>query len=299
LQKIAADKDAGAADRVAAIEALAELRAVSADVFKPLLEAGQPIDVRVAAVAALASTDRLAAASAAVPLLAETIEQQHVGSVLGVFLSRKGGPEALAKAINTAGPAFPAKAAERCRDVLHARGRGDAALTDALNRAMGVSPDTPAYSEAYVKELAADTATKGNRERGQQLYENKLVSCAACHAIGGKGGTLGPDLTGIGRGLTPEFVVESVLWPRRAVKEGFLSLSISTKDGSEYSGYAISEDATELRLRDVATNSVQRIPKTSIAKRINAGTIMPEGLTASLSRQELCDLMAYLTRLGK
>jgi putative heme-binding domain-containing protein len=94
-------------------------------------------------------------------------------------------------------------------------------------------------------------------------------------------------------------MIESVLWPRRAVKEGFLSISVSTKDGSEYSGYAISEDATEMRLRDIATNTTQRIAKASIAKRINAGTIMPEGLTASLTRQELCDLIAYLVGLGK
>jgi putative heme-binding domain-containing protein len=285
---------------VAAIEGTVGAGFFSHNDARLLWQPEQPAAVRIAAVTGLAANPvRLeTAAAGAVPMLEEFTEPQQLGAVLSAFLSRKGGSAALADQIKASGKLSP-KAAERLRDVLHSRGRDDPALTEALNRAMGVTADTPAYSEQFVKDIVAETQKSGDAARGQKLYREKLVACAACHTINGQGGNLGPDISGIGRGLTPDFIVESVLWPRRAVKEGYLSISVSTKTGDEYSGYAISEDATELKLRDVATNTIQRIPKSAIAKRTNAGTIMPDGLTAGLSRQELCDLIAYLTSLGK
>jgi putative heme-binding domain-containing protein len=286
--------------RVAAIEAMGEMGVFTymGDAM-PLIMGDHPAAVQIAAVGALASDpDRTLAANAALWLLARFTDPRDIAAVMAPLLARKGGSEALADSIKNF-TKFPPKAAERVRDMMHSRGRDDRALIEVLNQVMGVTPDTPPYNEAFVRDLVAETQKTGDAARGKTLYENKLVSCAACHAINGKGGNLGPDISGIGRGLTPDFIVESVLWPRRQVKEGFLSISVSTKTGDEYSGYAVSEDATELKLRDDATNTVQRIAKSAIAKRTNAGTIMPDGLTAGLSRQELCDLMAYLINLGK
>ncbi|QOV88860.1 PVC-type heme-binding CxxCH protein [Humisphaera borealis] len=297
LKSIAGDGTAGAAVRVAAIDALGDWKALKTGEFAPLTKPDQPMAVRIAAIGAMDAVDRPAAASAAVGLLGSTDKDEDVGAVLAIFLSRKGGPAALGKAIASA--SLSPKSAQKCLDVIHARGRDDAALVDALKSAMGVSDATPPYSEDFVRQLSADAARNGDAKRGKTLYETKLVACAACHSIDGKGGNLGPDMSGIGRGLTSDYIVESVLWPRRQVKEGFLSISISTKSGDEFSGYAISETGEEMQLRDVATNTIQRIAKANIAKRVNAGTIMPEGLTAGLSREELQDLVAYLCHLGK
>ncbi|HEX8911996.1 MAG TPA: HEAT repeat domain-containing protein, partial [Humisphaera sp.] len=297
LQITAYDKAADVPVRVAAVEALGDVRAATAERLAPLMAADQPAEVRVAAVAALAASDRPAAAAAAAKLLASLEKDEQVAGLLAGFLSRQGGPEELAKAIGAAG--LPPKAAQRALDAMHARGRGDPPLVDALNKAMGVSADTPPYSEALVQSLVADSAKLGDAARGKALYQQKLTACAACHAISGQGGDLGPDLTGIGRGMTPELIVEAVLWPKRQVKEGYLSVSVVTKAGDDFTGYAESEDAAELRLKDVATGKVQRIPKPQIAKRTNAGTIMPDGLTATLKREELLDLLAFLRSLGR
>jgi len=298
LQTIAADAAVQPEVRVAAIDAAAELGSVQQQSLTTLLAAREPMSVRIAAVRALAATNRPAvAAGAAADLLPAAATNDEVGSLLSIFLSRRNGADVLAKAVRS-GQLTP-QTAQKCMEVMHARGRDDAALVEALNAVMGVSDATPPYSEQFVRQLSADAAKLGDAQRGKLLYDTKLAACAACHAIDGKGGNLGPDMSGIGRGLTSDYIIESVLWPRRQVKEGYLSISISTRDGDEYSGYAISEDADEIQLRDVATNTVQRIAKASIARRITAGTIMPEGLAAGLSREELQDLVAYLCQLGK
>lgn len=298
LRATAADAGQPIDVRTAAIAALGEMKLATSENVAPLLAKDQPLDVRRAAIDALASSNPTAAASAAAGVLPELKTDAEIADLLAVFTQRKGATAALAGKLKTA--KLSPQLAQRCLDVLHARGRDDPALSKTLNAILGVSDDTPPYSEKLVNDLAAAMKSSGDPTRGKALYNAKLATaCAACHSIDGKGGNLGPDLSNIGRGLTPEFIIESVLWPKRVVKEGYLSVSIATKDGGDFSGYVTSENATEIQLRDVATNTVQRIPKASITKRQDAGTIMPDGLTASLSPDEVRDLFAYLTHLGK
>jgi hypothetical protein len=49
----------------------------------------------------------------------------------------------------------------------------------------------------------------------------------------------------------------------------------------------------------MATQQVTTLRKAEMQSRTDAGSLMPEGLTASLSREELRDLIAYLASLGK
>jgi len=45
------------------------------------------------------------------------------------------------------------------------------------------------------------------------FLNNPVVACNRCHAIGGSGGGVGPDLTGVGQRLTAEKILESILDP--------------------------------------------------------------------------------------
>ena len=120
------------------------------------------------------------------------------------------------------------------------------------------------------------------------------VACAACHKRGDAGGTLGPELSAVGAGLPVELIIEAVLWPRRQVKEGFLSTTLTTKLGGSVSGYVQAENAEYIVIRDAATGIDQRVLRSMIASRQDAGTLMPPGLTASLSRTALRDLIRFL-----
>ena len=70
------------------------------------------------------------------------------------------------------------------------------------------------------------------------------------------------------------------------------------KDGSQWSGFKAAETRTELKLRGV-DGTETRLLKSNIQQRTDAGTIMPDGLTDTLSHQDKLNLLKYLIALGK
>src|SRR6185436_937444 len=140
---------------------------------------------------------------------------------------------------------------------------------------------------------------QGDAARGEKVFRGALTNCVSCHAIGGAGGKVGPDVSAVGTGLPIDLVIESVLWPNRQVKEGFMTTAVITKNDQIYQGFHASEDKQTLILRDPAKEELIRIPIADIAKRKEVGSVMPEGLTNGLTRAELRDLIRFLSDLGK
>jgi quinoprotein glucose dehydrogenase len=63
------------------------------------------------------------------------------------------------------------------------------------------------------------------------------------------------------------------------------------------SGLVHSEDKKALRLLDLASGKIATVQAEAILRRTKGGTVMPPGLTASLTRAELRDLIKYLSTL--
>ena len=156
-------------------------------------------------------------------------------------------------------------------------------------------PTTPHWSSR-----SPPTATaEGNAAHGREVYQAKLANCAACHKVAGQGGDIGPELSNVGKASPSEMIVESILWPNRQVKESYMSIKVLTGDGLLLQGYKLKETKDEVELRVTATGEVRRIAKSNIEQMADAGSLMPEGLTATMTSQELRDLVRYLSELGK
>ena len=80
-------------------------------------------------------------------------------------------------------------------------------------------PMTQPWSPTARRTLAG-TATL----TGAEVFASPKFACLSCHRVGDQGGIVGPDLSTTGLCLKPEEVVESLLWPRRQVKEGYRGL---------------------------------------------------------------------------
>jgi putative heme-binding domain-containing protein len=282
----------------AAAGALAALDGRAAiPVLTPFTSAERPPAVRVAAVAALGEVDLDLSAKRVAVLMARAEDQAQMAELMLPLLGRKGGSEALAKAL--AGVKLPPEPSKLAHRVVSAAGRGDTALVERLNRAIGLSSRKVAYSPDLVRQLASEARAKGNAARGRDVFASKLANCTACHHIGGRGGDLGPDLSSLGTGLTPELIVESLLWPNRQIKEGYMATQVTTSDGRLVTGYKVKETAEEVHLRDASTQKVLRIARKSIDEMSDVGSLMPEGLTAAMTREEIRDLIRYLSELGR
>jgi putative heme-binding domain-containing protein len=134
------------------------------------------------------------------------------------------------------------------------------------------SPATlgPAYSPDLVTQLVAAARGSGDVRRGAMVFRSPQFACVSCHKVGKAGGVIGPDLTRVGVCLTPELIVEAVLWPQRQVKEEYKAHSVLTADGKVHQGYRERETATELVLRDPATRALTHLAKRDIEERRRA-----------------------------
>lgn len=169
---------------------------------------------------------------------------------------------------------------------------------DSLFRAL--SPvETQKLTADDIPQLVEEVRKRGNATRGEQIYQRPELGCITCHSVKGVGGNIGPDLGALGTAQPISFIIGAILTPQQEVKEGFISTSITTKDGDEFQGYIIREDGPAVILNDILQKSEVTIPKDKIQSRRQSGSLMPAGLVDQLGRQEFVDLIAYLSHLGE
>lgn len=150
--------------------------------------------------------------------------------------------------------------------------------------------------DAYVAYAAG--SAPGDAARGRKIFQDPSgVGCTRCHRVGGEGGTIGPELSTIGVQFSKRELAESIVYPSRAMREGYEQFIVKLRGGEELAGFARAETGDELVLED-AEGSRRRVRKSDIARREPSRvSIMPEGLHAALSLQEFADLVAYLASL--
>ena len=275
--------------------ALARIGAM--DALARLSDAGNPVELRALAIAAWAGVNPEKTATSAAKILRGLKDASVAALVFKAFLGREEGPAALAKAL--AGNSLPKPIAVAGSKTVSISGRHVPQLIAALNKAGGLKPISQALSADERGVLLADARKKGDPAQGQKIYERAAMACTTCHLVNGKGGKLGPDLSTLGAYMTPESILESVLNPSTDVKQGYETVLVTRKDQTLVSGLLQRKTDTAVLVRD-PSGSVVSIPTGEVAKiDTSPVSLMPPGLTATLRRDELVDLMSYLTTLGK
>jgi putative membrane-bound dehydrogenase-like protein len=147
--------------------------------------------------------------------------------------------------------------------------------------------------KARLDQLLA-TLAAGDVRRGQLVFHSEKAACFSCHAIGYRGGTVGPDLTKIGSVRSERDLMESIVFPSASFVRSFEPIAVATSDGKLVSGLLRGETADELLLA-TGVNQEARVPRREIDEiRPSTVSIMPAGLDQQLSPQELADLVAFL-----
>lgn len=156
----------------------------------------------------------------------------------------------------------------------------------------------PPYSAELIEKILAEAKAHGDVSRGAFLFRAPTSACLSCHKVDGEGGTIGPDLSNIGKTAKPQEIVESLLWPKRQVKPDYFAVQVVTHDGRSIQGYRRGETDKELTLVEPGTEKQQRIDKSTIEERHDVGTLMPENVAAALTPTQRNDLIRFLMELG-
>ena len=150
---------------------------------------------------------------------------------------------------------------------------------------------------------AADVPRSPALDAGRDVFE---THCAACHAIRGTGGKVGPDLSAIagesGGGLRldgagQDDLLKRIVSPAAKSDSAYALITVTTKDGRAVTGVKRRETDDVIQVYDVsALPPVSRsIAKEDVGKVETTGrSAMPADFGKRLSQKELGDLTAFL-----
>jgi putative membrane-bound dehydrogenase-like protein len=171
---------------------------------------------------------------------------------------------------------------------------------DLRNRAMIDFPPAGRLDPKRLPDIANLAVRKGDAVHGQKLVAASLKSdlqCLKCHTILGQGGNVGPDLSAIGKKASRENLLESILYPSKAVADQYLTWTIETKQGLIVTGLKMEDSATHVTLRDANAKDT-RIAKTEIETQNKSQvSLMPADLLRYMTEDDLVDMVEYLLTL--
>jgi len=296
LQKLASRTDAPSRFRNAAIEGLTSLGGIQGHEKLKELSGEGPFELRVQAAAGLARSGAPGAAAIASALLQDASPQDDPTPVIEAFLQQKNGAATLAAAVS--GKPLDVDVAKLALRTVQSSGRKVPGLIKALTEAGGVKAAVKKLTPEQMDDLVTAVIETGDAAAGEAVYRRAELACVKCHAIGGFGGKVGPDLVSIGGSAQVDYLIKSLLDPNDKVKEGFHTVVVVTDEGKSYSGIRIRQTNADLILRD-AENREFAVPLDSIDQQVNGASLMPSGLTERLTRQELVDVVRFMSELGK
>ncbi len=254
-------------------------------------------ELRTTAINALININLPLAARMAVSLLQDPPDNINVNEVLAPFLARRQGPRFLAKALQkaTLSPEIATIGVQRAMSL----SQKNPGLIAAFQKAGKLDPVGKQMSPPELQKLVADVIKLGNIQRGEAIYRRDKLLCMKCHAIGGAGGKVGPDLSSIGASAPVDYLIKSLILPSDKIKEGYHSVQVVTVDGLVKSGVPLIRNEQEIQIRDaegkvetISMDDVEFIKNTTVS-------LMPADLTSKLRRDEMIDLVRFLSALGK
>ena len=137
----------------------------------------------------------------------------------------------------------------------------------------------------------------GDAKRGAEVFRSEKAACSKCHRVGETGVDFGPALSQIGTKLGRQALYEAILDPSSGISFGYEGWSVETRDGEEIFGMLASDtpDGVAIKQQSGAVIPLKRSDVLRMERQ--KLSVMPAGLGSILSRQELVDLVEYLTTL--
>ncbi len=209
---------------------------------------------------------------------------------VGTLASRPGYARALLRAVADGKLPRGDVTAYHARQI---RSLGDAALDKQLSQVWGEVRGTPAEKRKLIarfKGLLTPARLKSaSLPHGRLLYNQ---ACASCHLLYGQGKLIGPDLTGAGRDNL-DYLLENIIDPSAVVAVDYRMSVVTLKDGRVLTGVVGSPTERTLAVQTQTERVVlERSDVESV--RPTPLSLMPDGLLAPLSDDQVRDLFAYL-----
>ncbi|HEY7424498.1 MAG TPA: PVC-type heme-binding CxxCH protein, partial [Gemmataceae bacterium] len=153
------------------------------------------------------------------------------------------------------------------------------------------SPDRKKVLDEYMP-LVEKT---GDTRKGFEVFKS---ICAKCHRHGDTGETIAPNLTGFN--VHPRSkILQKMLDPNSSVEGNYRQYTITTKAGRVFNGLLASETKTAVEIVDTEAKRHAILRDDIDEMAASNRTIMPEGFEKQLSKDDITNLLEFLTAKGK
>lgn len=250
-----------------------------------LLDPAQSQAIQLAAVASLGRYSGSAAAAGLAKRWTELTPRVR-SDALTVLIAR---PERIAVLLDTIEAGSMLRSELTTTQVAFLRSHRDAGVRERAQRLFGTT--ATGQRQAVIDAFLPALKLNGEAKRGGTIFLNR---CTPCHRLGGQGHAVGPDLASV-KSNGKEKMLISLLDPNREVAPNYLNYLVETKDGESLLGLIVSENAASVTLRRPNGDDAV-VLRSNIGHIQSSGqSLMPEGLEAGLTPQDLADLLEYIS----
>ncbi len=300
LQQLTAaslNADGAMTERMAACEGLALLgtEPTITQLMTLASDSDLPTQLRKHSAALLTGLNSVQAAKVSAALMSTMVLEDHPEDLARSFMAVKNGSTTLASALS--GVTLDSGVAREILRVVRESGLASPELEAAV-KASGKITRRKTISTEERMALLTLANTAASAAEGERVFRNEKLGCLKCHAVGGAGGKVGPDMVSLGGSAQPDYLLESLLNPNAKVKENYHTVVIETTAGKVLSGVQVKQSQEEVVVR-TANDELLTVASSEIEEISPGLSLMPEGLVDALTDQEVAALVRFLSELGR
>lgn len=189
---------------------------------------------------------------------------------------------------------------------LWASGASDGSVFQTIRQgvANSIMPSSAAPDEevralvGYLRSLngaPATDAARGDPGNGERIFWS---ACGSCHAVHGRGGPLGPDLSRVAQGQSRDRLTRAIRDPNASILAGYEPVTLVTRDGRRIRAVRKGEDAFSIQIMDTG-GQLRGYWKADLREVVReTNSLMPAFGPDRLNDQELADVLGFLSTLG-
>jgi len=151
---------------------------------------------------------------------------------------------------------------------------------------------------AYLRDLqgtAAPEAVTGDATRGRALFFGK-AECSLCHVVQGAGNFIADDLSDYGRNHRPSEIRSAILKPGKLAGSPLEQVTVTTRNGAEFSGVLRNEDNFSLQIQEPQGNFYLIMKSDAARVTREPVRVMPSDYSKRLTSQEIDDLVSVIAK---
>lgn len=155
------------------------------------------------------------------------------------------------------------------------------------------------WTVAELTPLLTKKTSGHNFARGREMFG--VTACARCHRFQGEGGSVGPDLTGLGGRYGIQEILESIIEPSKVISDQYQATVFELENDKIIIGYVANYGGGSAKVAEnmLEPGKFTNVPVNKIkSKSPSPISMMPPGLLMILTAEEIQDLVAYMRSGG-